>query len=274
MEEPLRYQFPDDHDQALKTFSRIMLIGGLVLLLAGGSFFYFADSILVRLPFSTEKALVRPYEKLLSRYWPQDDTYKDVEDELKILVDNLSEAMELPEDITLSVHYVDDDTVNAFAMLGGHIIVFRGLLESLPNENALAMVLAHEIAHIKNRDPLVALGRGVVLQLAYGLITGNTGYGGEIFEQSAQVGLLAFSREQELAADSAAIATLQAYYGHVSGATTFFENMHAREQDTPEDELPDWLSTHPDLEERIDKLEALIQESGWEKGIVKPLPQS
>ena len=64
------------------------------------------------------------------------------------------------------MHYDASDTVNAFATLGGHVVIYRGLLEKLPNENVVAMVVAHEIAHIKHRDPVAALGRGVAITLA------------------------------------------------------------------------------------------------------------
>ena len=46
----------------------------------------------------------------------------------------------------MTVHAVQDPTVNAFATLGGHVFVFTGLVDSLDSENGLAMVLAHELA--------------------------------------------------------------------------------------------------------------------------------
>jgi len=51
-------------------------------------------------------------------------------------------------DVTYSFHYVDDSENNAFAMPGGQIFVFRGLLETLENEAQLVFVLAHEIRHV------------------------------------------------------------------------------------------------------------------------------
>lgn len=48
---------------------------------------------------------------------------------------------------------------------GGHVIIYRGLLEKIPNENTLVMLLGHEIGHIKLRHPVKALGKGVVIGL-------------------------------------------------------------------------------------------------------------
>ena len=83
--------------------------------------------------------------------------------ELQALADRLSAHMSLPRDLRLTVHYQDDEAVNAFATLGGHIFVNRGLLQHLPSENALAMVMAHEIAHAANRDPAAAMGGALLL---------------------------------------------------------------------------------------------------------------
>ena len=84
------------------------------------------------------------------------------------------------------MHYDDDADVNAFATLGGHIVVYPGLLEAVPDENALAMVLAHEIAHVRHRHPIVGLSRS--------------------------------------AADATALETLARAYGHVGGADRFFRH--------------------------------------------------
>ena len=62
----------------------------------------------------------------------------------------------------LRVHYVDTAVPNAFAALGGHIAVTRGLYESVQSENALALVLAHEIAHVRARDPIAGIGGGLI----------------------------------------------------------------------------------------------------------------
>ena len=73
------------------------------------------------------------------------------------------------------MHYDDDAVVNAFATLGGHIVVYQGLLEAVPDENALAMVLAHEIAHVRHRHPIVGLSRSAALGFALMLLGADSG---------------------------------------------------------------------------------------------------
>lgn len=268
------YQFPAQHDQAVQRFIKIMAIGGFSLLLLVGLLFYYADRLLLHLPFSTEQALVRPYEKLISRYWPDNPDTAPQERYLQTLADQLSLALPLPEGMRVTVHYIEHDQANAFATLGGHIVIFSGLLTQVESENALAMVLAHEIAHIKHRDPLVMLSRGALVQLAYGLVSGSTGMGGELFNQGSEVGLLSFSREQERAADQAAVHALQRYYGHVAGATDFFRaSLHQqRAQQDNAEAVPHWLSSHPELDERIEQINQLAAQQGWQTADVTPLP--
>ncbi|KPK67080.1 MAG: hypothetical protein AMJ84_13975 [Acidithiobacillales bacterium SM23_46] len=129
---------------------------------------YFAQSLARFIPYHYETQIADQYRAM---YPPR----TEVTEYLQQLVDHLAIAQELPADMRLTVHYVDKDTINAFATVGGHIVVFRGLLEKMPNENALAMVLAHEIAHVKHRHPIQVLGRGVVVGLALSIVTGATG---------------------------------------------------------------------------------------------------
>ena len=68
---------------------------------------------------------------------------------LKKVTQKILSGFVMPDEMKITFHYVNDDTVNAFATLGGHIVLYRGLLEKLKYEDELAMVIAHEIAHVK-----------------------------------------------------------------------------------------------------------------------------
>merc|ERR1711879_567360 len=69
----------------------------------------------------------------------------ETEAALTQLLNQLTDNKALP----VRVHYLaDQDMPNAFATLGGHIFITRGLLDSVESENGLAMVLAHEYGHI------------------------------------------------------------------------------------------------------------------------------
>ena len=233
-------------------------------------FIIYAPVFLKWVPFSVEKNFVKPYEEIADHFWGE-DSHPEIEAYLQNLTNELAVAIDLPEEIEIQTHFIESDEINAFATLGGHIIITRGLLEAVDNENSLAMVIAHELAHQKHRDPITGLSRGIALQMLYSLISSDrsqidlSGFGGEL-------GLLYFSREQEQNADEAAIYALNNYYGHVGGYDQFFQAV--LEIEAPEEaSLPQWLSSHPDTLKRIEYLQELEEENGWEQNLTHPIPE-
>jgi predicted Zn-dependent protease len=227
----------------------------------------------MQLPFSAEKRFVEPYERLVRNVYDQEasDGDRAIEEYLQELVDELSRDMDVPSEIEISVHYVDAPTVNAFATLGGHVFVFEGLLAAMPDENSLSMVLAHEAAHIKHRDPVAHLGRGFALGMLISFVTGGEGGSGEMAGRGGELGLLYFSREQETMADRAAIAALEAHYGHVAGYATMFRALDQAHPDA--DSQLEWLSSHPHLSDRVEALERLAERRGWQTAEPQPIPE-
>lgn len=222
-------------------------------------------------PFEQERALLSRVDVGWLKE-KQDGVPLQKEQYLQSLADRLARAMDLPADIQVTVHYADTPTVNAMAMLGGHIVVYQGLIDALPNENALAMVVAHEMAHIRHRHPIVAMGRGFAVMLA---LTSLAGMGDGMMQQwvgnMGMLSVLTFSRAQEEEADADAIAAVQRSYGHVGGAAAFFEHI-AEQPDTLK--VPQMLSTHPDHAARIERIRRFEREhpgSGREE--LLPLPE-
>jgi Zn-dependent protease with chaperone function len=175
---------------------------------------------------------------------------------LQNLSDQLSVAQGLPSSMKVTVHYIDQPVINAFATIGGHIFIYQGLIDAVTSENGLSMVLAHEIAHVKNRHPIVALGRGLGLGVVLSLIAGvgsdnfSTNFAGHINVLTS----LAFSREQETQSDIDAYNSLLTYYGHGLGATELFSMLVESTQDS---HLPELLNSHPLSENRIEQLNTL-----------------
>jgi len=246
-----------------------VFFAGLFLLALG--FFLFAHHIVAFLPFSVEKQFVKPYEEMAHRWLGDHKGDPAVEAYLEELAGDLAEAMEVPEGIELSVHYLDNGEKNAFATLGGHVFVLRGLVESMPDENSLAMVLAHEISHVKNRDPVTAMGRGVVLQMAISYFSGGSTHGENLSSLGGQLGLLRYSRKQEERADLEALEALHRHYGHAGGYRNFFERI--LEQHGDAEDTPDWLQTHPDLAKRLDAMADVVEAQGYPVGTAEPLPE-
>jgi predicted Zn-dependent protease len=220
------------------------------------------------IPFEFETAISQPFAEQLK------SEPNDVDRYLQQLADDISATIDLPEDVKIHVHYVNDDTVNAMATLGGHVMVYRGLLERLPDENTLVMLLGHEMAHVKLRHPVRALGKGIVISLVMSVIMGQSSdAAASIITDTSALTMLSFSRNQEQTSDEVGIKVLHALYGHVQGATELFEILRQAQQHEGID-IPQMLSSHPDTEDRIRQLNRIAETQGWTRqGTSKPLPE-
>jgi len=161
----------------------------------------------------------------------------------------------------LHVGVTESPEPNAFALPGGNVLVTSGLLAQARSENELAFVLAHELGHVEGRDPLRALGRGVLLGIALAELGGSDG--AAVAGSAAELGERAFSREQESAADRFALALVAAEYGHVAGATDFLERLPDAGAAGASGVATGWLATHPRSAERVAELEALARAAGY-----------
>ena len=176
--------------------------------------------------------------------------------------------------MNIKVHYIANDTVNAFATLGGHIVFFRGLLKKLPNENALAMVMAHEIAHIKHRHPISSMGRAIIISIAIAAVAGSTDNStlGNILGDTSLLTALSFTRDQERDADNTALASLATQYGHTQGSKSLFEIFQSYEKEN-NISTPEFFSSHPVTKDRINNIDRLSEKQNWKnRGELTKLP--
>lgn len=158
---------------------------------------------------------------------------------------------------------VADDQINAWAMPGGKTVVYTGLLPVTQNEAALAVVMGHEIAHSlakhgneRMSQVMVAQGLGAVGSV---LTAGNekvSNIFNNVYGPAAQVGvLLPNSRNQELEADKyGLIFTAMAGYNPQEAIPLWERMAQASSGNKP----PEFLSTHPNEETRIQRLRSFM----------------
>jgi predicted Zn-dependent protease len=152
-----------------------------------------------------------------------------------------------------------DDQVNAFALPGGKIGVYTGLLDVAENQQQLAAVLAHEVAHVLADHGNERISTAFATQSGLELVsavsgTGNSGTGQQVMALlglGAQVGvLLPFSRAQESEADVLGLRLMARAGFDPEGAVALWRNMSRQSNGQP----PELLSTHPSHGSRIDGL--------------------
>lgn len=160
----------------------------------------------------------------------------------------------------------DPNTVNAFCLPGGKVAVYTGILPVARNADGLAVVMGHEIAHAVARHGSERMTDQLALQVAgTGLesLLGGTSEGSRnlimaAYGVGAQIGvLLPFGRSQETEADHIGLVYLARAGYDPHEAPLFWERMNAESGGSP----PEFLSTHPNPENRVRQLREWMPEA-------------
>jgi predicted Zn-dependent protease len=202
-------------------------------------------------------AVLRQIERLFSEQEAGDWSCTNFEGQkaLEQMVQALQQGQEFPYPIQVGV--VDHEMVNAFALPGGHIIVMRGLIEMAQTPEHLAAVLAHELGHVAQRDPIVqalrAAGTAGLLSLVLGDATGGTvlALAGETLITAKN------SRAVEARADDFALAQLAQAGVSPEALAEFFELL-LEEMGDPAFNMG-WISSHPPSAERAAHAREAVQ---------------
>lgn len=156
------------------------------------------------------------------------------------------------------VAILNTQEINAFATPGGHIFVTRGLIACTANEDALAAVIAHEVAHIQLRHALTSIRNARYINAA---ISGVLAGIGEVFPSTEEMAAImgesvneiittlavnGFSKRQELEADSTALSLLAAAGYQPSNILDMLESLKQKQQSGQ-----GFSKTHPSPAERI-----------------------
>lgn len=167
----------------------------------------------------------------------------------------VSVAADRDPGITFRFHVVDDDsTVNAFAIPGGYIYVYTGLLLEAQSEAELMAVLSHEVSHVTQRHVAERLVATYGLETVLGLALGQEpGMISQLVAQVAGTGvLLRHSRAAETEADQVGFGYQVAAGFDPHGFVDFFSKL------TGGTRQPEFLSSHPNPENRIEAIQAMI----------------
>jgi Zn-dependent protease with chaperone function len=184
-------------------------------------------------------------------------------DAVKSIVTQLTQESRYQYD----VHVSEDDTLNAFAMPGGVIVVHTGLIAATKRPEELAGVLAHEVQHVEQRHSLRGMVKDLGLRGLWSFATGDLG--GTLAGQAAlEITSLKFSRDDESEADQKGFDALVKANIDPAGMPAFFKTMSEQAADAP----AAFLSTHPlsaDRERELQQRLRSVDRSG-----LKSLPFS
>jgi len=184
-------------------------------------------------------------------------TYPEAYAHLEAIRDALlqSDDLRYAETFSWDVYIIDNDEVlNAFCVPGGKMYFYTGIIKFLDNEAEFAGVMAHEMAHADRRHTTNTMTKQYGFSLLLSALLGDDpSLLATIAADLAQgLGSLAFSRDHEYEADQYAVRYTDDgtgdYNYYPKGISAFFEKMEG--QPTP----PEFLSTHPSPENRLEKI--------------------
>lgn len=169
---------------------------------------------------------------------------------------------------------LDSDIYNAFAAPGGIIFISRAMLDLLENEAELAAVLAHEVGHVAERHAVRSIRRAQFFE-GVGKITAASMKGDRGKKYESMIGDLqnvlfdkGLDREMEFEADRAAVETTLRTGYDASGMLSVLKKLKTVEAKNTKQ--GSWFSTHPPLDERIERLETQLSSiRGGGKGVVE-----
>lgn len=211
-----------------------------------------AEKIAMKFPYSTEKKIGEQlYKSNLSGQ--KIDSVKSIY--AKMFFDSLH--LENNENITITI--LKSREINAYAMPGGHIVVYDSILTLMETPEEFASLLAHEYAHIKLRHSLRGIVRQAASTLFFSLIFGDAqGTAVILAENADKLKSIQYTREMEQQADEEGLICLIQNNINPSGMLELFKKLD-KSTGSITDKASEFLSTHPLFKTRMGYIEEKIK---------------
>lgn len=192
---------------------------------------------------------------------------------VKGVVDRVAASLP-PQPWPIKSAVVGNGSMNAFAVPGGYIYIFTGLILGVNNEDELAAVIGHELGHVTERHvakrmekmkfisiaSLTGMVAGLLLGAGGGSSTGNLGKAVATGSMAgAQSAFLMYTRENEREADNVGLNYMTKAGYNPNAMPMTFETMQRQRWFMSGDNIPSYLATHPGLDERIEYLRDRIK---------------
>ena len=230
----------------------VMFLGSLIILVM----FYVLAGVAVDIlapytPVSVEKSMGKMFADSFCR-----DELAEESEKLKKLLEKLMPYLS-DEDKRLdySICVSDTEKVNALALPGGKIVVFKGLLDEVESDDEIIAVIAHELGHFHNYDHLRGLGRSLIVLTLSIFLAGYDSEATEVLFESLGSVEMKFSQQREKAADLFALELLYNLSGSGEGIVKFMERMSEKEESG---KLAYYFASHPHPENRVKYLKMAI----------------
>jgi Zn-dependent protease with chaperone function len=163
----------------------------------------------------------------------------------------------------IQIYYSNSKVVNAFAIPGGKIVVFKGIIDEMESYEELAGLIGHELAHVEKRHSLIQIANQLSTYLLVSALTSDvSGISATILENSINFNHLKNSRDFEKEADLWALEQMKINKINQKGMSKLFERI-MNENDNLGGSIVnlEFLSSHPLTSKRINYINKSITDS-------------
>lgn len=233
-----------------------------MLLIIGISYLYIYQIS----PAVAEKAVVlipKKFDEVIgSRNITSSVMFSDIDSTKTDLLNAFYHECGFQSEFNIRLHYCPDRIVNAFAVPGGSIFIYEGLIKKMDSWEELAALISHELAHVNQRHSMKQIARSVSSYIIISVLTGDVaGVSSVILENAQALHQMANSRIMESEADEYGLIYLRAQNINPQGILDLFNTL-LDESRGMEDDLSQmsFLLSHPLTSERITTISKQIEQ--------------
>lgn len=174
------------------------------------------------------------------------------------LIKNISRDFSMSDRYPIQVTVVKDTTVNAFALPGGQIVIYSGIIAAMKQPDELFALLGHEASHVNERHSLEAMMQNLTSSFLLSLISSDfNGQGSDMLAQAGLLRGLSYSRKLEASADWKGQEMMIKNKINPAGMTRLMETLQNAH---PDSEGWSFLSSHPITSDRINESKKFVQQ--------------
>lgn len=250
----------------LERYKRGVLLTLLLSILTTLAYIYLvlpwaSNEIALRIPTKVEQTLGEHSLEFLQKggFKPSELPLEKQQALQKLFLQVMPEQMQ-QERTSLSLKLMaSEGEANAFMLPDGTLVISDDLVKLAKSDDGLAAVMLHEMAHHAYRHPMRMVVRSSLVALTFMWMTGDvSGIGDTLLQSASFVHEMQFSRTMEHEADDWAIAEMQSQRRSLAAMADIYRALQqaAGAQVGASLEVPEWLSTHPDMQARLEAIEA------------------
>lgn len=199
------------------------------------------------IPLSAEEELGNSIAQVYDETADQNDTLND-------LINEFVSKLKVPGPYKIKAAIIVSDEINAFALPGGKIFIYSGIINKMKSHEELVALLGHELTHVINRHSLKSIcssaASGIVIATMFGDVTGISS---AVISQADEFKQLNYSRELETEADNEGYDFMLQNNVDPKGMLDLLKLLKDEGASMPM--MMKYLSTHPDTDSRISNIE-------------------